>query len=156
MNINKVFLAGNLTRDPELRYSQKGTAFCNFSIAVNESWIDQSTGQTQEKTTFVECTMFGRKGEVVAEYFGKGGTIYIEGSLDLNTWTDKETGQNRSKLQVIARDFEFCGRNSSASEGSSRQTPRRAPAQPVASEEEWEEEDEAAGWDEDEDEEIPF
>ena len=104
-NFNKVFLMGNMTRDPELRYTPSGTAVCEFSIAVNRNW-KSGDGEMREETCFVDCTMWGRRGEVVAEYFSKGKPIFIEGRLQLDQWESRE-GEKRSKLKVVAESFEF-------------------------------------------------
>lgn len=99
---------GNLTRDVELKYTTKGMAICQFGIAVNRVWSNEA-GEKQEEVTFVDIEMFGRKAEVVAEYFKKGKPIYIEGRLKLDSWDDKTTGQKKSKLKVVGETFEFLG-----------------------------------------------
>jgi len=105
-NLNKVMLIGNLTRDPELRHTPKGTAVSEISLAINRRWTNDQ-GQKQEETTFVEVTLWGRQAEVVQQYVTKGSPIYIEGRLQLDSWDDKETGKKRSKLRVIGESFEF-------------------------------------------------
>jgi len=102
MNINSVVLAGNLTRDPEMRYSSSGTAVCSFGIANNEKYGDKET------THFVDVTAFGKTGEVIGEHFNKGKPILIEGKLDFQSW-ETDSGDKRSKLQVIAKCFHFVG-----------------------------------------------
>lgn len=104
-NLNKVMLMGNLTRDPELRFTQNNTAVTKLGLAVNRRWRNQS-GEQQEETCFVDCTAFGRTGEVLNQYLKKGRPVFIEGRLHLNQWQDKE-GQNRSKMEVIIESFEF-------------------------------------------------
>src|SRR5882762_10819578 len=96
-NFNKVILAGNLTRDPELRYTPKGSAIADLSVAVNRTWKTE-TGETKEEATFVEVAAYGRTAEVIAQYLKKGRPILIEGRLKLDQWDDKQTGQKRSKL----------------------------------------------------------
>ena len=105
-NLNKVMLIGNLTRDPELRHTPKGTAVSEISLAINRNWTNEQ-GQKQEETTYVEVTLWGRQAEVVQQYVTKGSPIYIEGRLQLDSWDDKETGKKRSKLRVIGENFQF-------------------------------------------------
>jgi single-strand DNA-binding protein len=107
-NLNKVMLMGNLTRDPEIKYTPKGMAIANFGIAVNRVWSNEA-GEKQEEVTFIDIEMFGRKAEVVGEYFKKGKPIYVEGRLKLDSWDDKTSGQKKSKLKVIGETFEFLG-----------------------------------------------
>jgi single-strand DNA-binding protein len=105
-NFNKVFLMGNLTRDPELRYTPKGTAIAKLGLAVNRSWRDES-GQTKEEVTFVDIDAFGRQAETLGQYMKKGRPIFIEGRLRLDSWEDKQTNQKRSKLGVVLESFQF-------------------------------------------------
>jgi len=108
MNLNKLFLGGNLTRDPELRYTPKGSAICKISIAVNRKWTTES-GEKKEEATFVDVDCFGKTAEAVAQYFRKGRPIMVEARLKLDQWDDKTTGQKKSKLGVVAESFQFCG-----------------------------------------------
>jgi single-strand DNA-binding protein len=105
-NFNKVFLMGNLTRDPELRYTPSGTPVCEFGIATNRTYTT-SDGEKREETCFVDITMWGRRGEVVSEYFSKGRPIFVEGRLKYDTWDSPEG--RRSKHTVVAENFEFVG-----------------------------------------------
>jgi single-strand DNA-binding protein len=105
-NFNKVILAGNLTRDPELRYTPKGTAVAKLGLALNRSWKTE-TGETREEVTFVDVDAFGRQAEVLAQYLRKGRPILIEGRLKLDQWDDKQTNQKRSKLGVVLESFSF-------------------------------------------------
>lgn len=107
-NFNKVFLMGNLTRDPELRYTPGGMAVAAFGLAVNRKWKGQD-GQDREETLFVDVSAFGRPAEVISEYMSKGKPIFIEGRLKLDQWQDKESGAKRSKLTVVAENFQFVG-----------------------------------------------
>jgi single-strand DNA-binding protein len=107
-NLNKVMLMGNLTRDPEMKYTPKGTAIANFGIAINRNYTTES-GEKREEVTFVDLEAFGRTAEIIGEYFKKGRPIFIEGRLKLDTWDDKQTGQKKSKLRVIVDSFEFLG-----------------------------------------------
>lgn len=105
---NKVILMGNLTRKPEVRYTQGGMAICKIGLAVNRRFKDQS-GEWKEEATFVDVTIFGKRGEAFAKYHDKGKTAFIEGSLRLDQWDDKQTGEKRSKLYVVGDDWQFVG-----------------------------------------------
>lgn len=119
-NVNKVFLMGNMTRDPELRYTPSGTPVCDFGIAINRNWTTQG-GEKREETCFVDVTFWARRGEVISEYFGKGDQIFIEGRLQLDQWETPEG--RRSKLKVVGEDFQFCGRTSGGNGGGGRGAP---------------------------------
>lgn len=106
-NFNKVFLMGNMTRDPELRYTPSGTPVCEFGLAVNRRYTT-SAGEQREETCFVDVSMWGRRGVVVSEYFTKGKPIFVEGRLKYDSW-DSADGR-RSKLTVVAEDFQFMDR----------------------------------------------
>src|ERR1051326_2246501 len=105
-NFNKVILAGNLTRDPELRYTPKGTAIARIGMALNRTWKTE-TGETKEEVTFVDVDAFGRQAEVIAQYLKKGRPLLVEGRLKLDQWDDKQTGQKRSRLGVVLEGFQF-------------------------------------------------
>ncbi|GAA5123149.1 single-stranded DNA-binding protein [Luteolibacter yonseiensis] len=109
-NLNKVMLIGNLTRDPELRHTPKGTAVAELGLAINRVW-NNDQGQKQEETTFVDVTLWGRQAELAQQYLGKGRSVYIEGRLQLDTWDDKETGKKRSKLRIVGEVMQFLGSN---------------------------------------------
>ena len=116
-SINKVMLIGNLTRDPELRVTPKGTAICQFGIAVNRQYKDES-GATRDDTTFVDIEAWGKTGETIAKYMTKGRPIFIEGRLKLDSWDDKTTGQKRTKMKVVCEQCQFLGgRDNVSSEG---------------------------------------
>ena len=115
-NLNKVMLIGNLTRDPELRHTPKGTAVSEISMAINRVW-NNDQGQKQEETTFVEVTLWGRQAELAQQYLTKGRPVYIEGRLNLDTWDDKETGKKRSKLRVIGENMQFLSSGTGAGGG---------------------------------------
>jgi single-strand DNA-binding protein len=104
--LNKVFLIGNLTRDPELRVTPKGTAICQFGLAVNRQFKDES-GQTRDETTFVDIEAWGKQGELVAKYLTKGSPAMVEGRLKFDQWEDKTTQQKRSKLKVVLDNVQF-------------------------------------------------
>lgn len=105
-NFNKVILAGNLTRDPELRYTPKGTAIARIGLAINRSWRTE-TGEQKEEVTFVDVDAFGKQAETIGQYFKKGRPILMEGRLRYDTWDDKQSGQKRSKLGVVLESFQF-------------------------------------------------
>jgi single-strand DNA-binding protein len=105
-SFNKVILAGNLTRDPELRYTPKGTAIARLGLAVNRRWRTE-TGELKDETTFVDVDAFGKTAETIAQYLKKGRSVLIEGRLRYDTWEDKQTGQKRSKLSVVLENFTF-------------------------------------------------
>ena len=107
-SLNKVMLIGNLTRDPEVRYTPKGTAVTDIGLAVNRNYSTDS-GERREETTFVDVTLWGRQAEIAGQYMKKGRPIYIEGRLQMDTWQDKQTGQNRSRLKVVGDNFQFLG-----------------------------------------------
>src|SRR6202044_496668 len=98
-NFNKVILAGNLTRDPELRYTPKGMAIAKIGLAINRTWRNEA-GETKEEATFVDVDAFGRQAETLAQYLKKGSPLMVEGRLKLGQWDDKQSGQKRSRLRV--------------------------------------------------------
>jgi single-strand DNA-binding protein len=108
-SLNKVFLIGNLTRDPELRVTPKGTAICQFGLAVNRQYKDD-TGATRDETTFVDIEAWGKQGELVAKYLTKGSPAFVEGRLRLDQWEDKTSGQKRSRLKIVLDNVQFLGR----------------------------------------------
>jgi len=97
---------GNLTRDPEVRYTSSGTAIAKLGMAINRYWRNQE-GQQQEETTFVDVDAFGKQAETIGQYLKKGRPIMVEGRLKLDQWDDKQTGQKRSKLGVVLENFQF-------------------------------------------------
>ena len=105
-SVNKVFLMGNLTRDVEMRHTQSNLAIAKFSLAVNERFKDRD-GNWQERANFIDCEMFGARAEAFARYLSKGRPVFIEGRLRLDQWEDKNSGQKRSRLLVVADNFEF-------------------------------------------------
>jgi single-strand DNA-binding protein len=105
-SFNKVILVGNLTRDPELRYTPKGMAVAKIGLAVNRTWRNEA-GEQKEEVTFVDVDVWGRTAENVAQYMRKGSPILIEGRLRLDQWDDKQSGQKRSKLGVTAETVQF-------------------------------------------------
>jgi len=124
-SFNKVILMGNLTRDPELRYTPKGTAIARIGLAVNRVWKTE-TGENKEEVTFVDCDAYGRTGETIGQYLKKGSPVLIEGRLRLHTWEDKNTKQKQSKLRVDVENFKFVG--PANRDGSAPAAPRPATA----------------------------
>jgi single-strand DNA-binding protein len=107
-SFNKVILLGNLTRDPEVRYTPKGTAVTDLGLAVNRTYTADN-GEKREEVTFVDVTFWGRTAEVAGEYLKKGRPVFVEGRLQLDSWDDKTSGQKRSKLKVIGENMQMLG-----------------------------------------------
>src|SRR3954453_15888057 len=107
-SFNKVILLGNLTRDPEIRYTPKGSAGCDLGIAVNRQYTLEN-GERREEVTYVDVVLWARLAEIAAEYLKKGRPVFIEGRLQLDTWDDKQSGQKRSKLRVIGENMQMLG-----------------------------------------------
>jgi len=146
-NYNKVLLIGNLTRDPDLRYTAGGTAVVNFGMAVNRNFTGQD-GARREETTFVDCEAWAKQAETLNEYLKKGSPIFVEGRLKFEQW-ETQDGQKRSKLRVVCERFQFLGRGGGQESGGGGgyEKPSR-PAQPQPPE------PEPADFQEDDD--IPF
>ncbi|HVU16583.1 MAG TPA: single-stranded DNA-binding protein [Candidatus Didemnitutus sp.] len=157
-NLNKVMLIGNLTRDPELRVTPKGTAICTFSLAVNRKFRDES-GADREEVTYVDIEAWGKAGENISKYCTKGRPLFVEGRLRLDQWEDKNTKEKRSRMKVVCENFQFLGGGqrgeggAAAGEGGesrySAPAPRNNPARPSAP-------PAAAGGQENLDEDVPF
>ena len=111
-SLNRVFLIGNLTRDPELRYVPSGTAVTTFSMAVNRSYMNQA-GEKKEETCFMRVIVWGRRAEVCGEFLSKGSPVFVEGRLQSRTWED-QSGQKRSTIEVVASNVQFLGRSKEA------------------------------------------
>jgi single-strand DNA-binding protein len=107
-NLNKVMIIGNVTRDPEIKYTPKGSAVTDLGIAVNRVYTPEG-GEKREETTYVDVTLWGRQAEIAGEYCKKGRSVYIEGRLQLDSWEDKTSGQKRSKLRVVGESFQLLG-----------------------------------------------
>jgi single-strand DNA-binding protein len=130
-SFNKVILAGNLTRDPELRYTPKGTAVARLGLACNRKWKSE-TGEMKEEVTFVDIDAFGKQAETIGQYLKKGRPILIEGRLRYETWDDKQSGQKKSKLGVVLESFQFLDSGMGRGEGGGEAPRRAAPAAPAA------------------------
>ena len=113
---NKVIMAGNLTRDPELSYLPSQMAVVDFGLAVNHRWRDKQTGQQRENVCFIDCRCFGKQAETLKQYMAKGRSILIEGRLDLDTWEGKD-GQKRSKHRIFVERFTFLGSGQGGGQG---------------------------------------
>ncbi len=134
-NFNKVILAGNMTRDPELRYTPKGTAIAKFGLAINRNWTSED-GQKREEVTFVDVDAFGKQAEVIGQYLRKGRPVLVEGRLKLDQWDDKQSGQKRSRLGVVLESFSFLdsgNRDGTPGTGGGPSAPVARPARPAAS-----------------------
>jgi single-strand DNA-binding protein len=107
-NLNKVMLIGNLTRDPELRVTPKGTAICTFSLAMNRKFKGPDGGE-QEEVTFVDVEAWGKSGELISKHCAKGRPLFVEGRLRLDQWEDKTTKEKRSRMKVVCDNFQFLG-----------------------------------------------
>lgn len=107
-SLNKVMLIGNLTRDPEIKYTPKGTAVAQIGLAVNRVYSNDA-GEKVEETTFVDVELWGRQAEIAGEYLKKGRPVFIEGRLKLDTWDDKQSGQKRSKMKVVGEALQLLG-----------------------------------------------
>lgn len=107
-SLNKVLLMGNLTRDPELRVTPKGTSICQFSLAINRQFKMES-GESREEVIYVDVEAWGKQGETIAKYVTKGRPLYVEGRLRLDQWEDKNTKEKRSRMKVVLEQFQFLG-----------------------------------------------
>lgn len=112
MSINRVIISGNLTRDPDLRVTAGGTSVLNLGVAVNDRRRNAQTGEWEDVPNFVDCVMFGARAQSVSRFLSKGSKVAIEGRLRWSSWQDKQTGQNRSRLEVVVDEIEFMSRNS--------------------------------------------
>jgi single-strand DNA-binding protein len=133
-SFNKVFLLGNLTRDPEVRYTPKGSAVADLGIAVNRVYT-LDNGEKREEVTFVDVTLWARLAEIAGEYLKKGRPVFIEGRLQLDSWDDKQSGQKRSKLKVIGETMQLLSSRSGGPAGGEGENagPASKPAAPPKS-----------------------
>ncbi|MBR3233176.1 single-stranded DNA-binding protein [Candidatus Saccharibacteria bacterium] len=105
---SKAIITGNLTRDPELRTTPNGASVCSFSVAVNRVYRD-SSGTQQEAVSFIDCSAWGKLGEMIGQYAKKGAGVLVSGRLDQRSWEDKNSGQKRSRVEIVVEDFNFTG-----------------------------------------------
>ena len=136
MSLNRAQILGNLGADPETRYMPSGEAVTNLSIATTDKWKDKQTGEQKERTEWHRVSFFGRRAEVIAEYFSKGDQIYVEGQIQTRKWQDKD-GNDRYTTEIKGRDFQFCGPTSGSGNGGGQQRqsqsrPEAPPAEPPA------------------------
>lgn len=125
-NVNKVMLLGNITRELEVRYTPKGTAVCDLGMAINRIRTGDN-GERIEEVTYVDVTLWGRQAELAGQYLAKGRPVFIEGRLQLDQWDDKQTGQKRSRLRVVAENMQFIG---GGGQGGGGNAPRQQSGQP--------------------------
>ncbi|MEM9482017.1 MAG: single-stranded DNA-binding protein [Verrucomicrobiota bacterium] len=154
-NVNKVILIGNLTRDPEFRYTPKGSAVAELGLAVNRYYTTEG-GEKREETTFVDITLWGRQAELAQQYLNKGRPVYIEGRLQMDTWQDKNTGQQRSKLKVVGDTMQFLGGRNDGGGGGGGAPPQQRPQQQPQQSAPAPANNDGAQFDTGEDDEIPF
>jgi single-strand DNA-binding protein len=125
-NLNRVLLIGNLTRDPEVRYTPKGTAVTDIGMAINRVFTSED-GERREEVTYVDVVLWARLAEIAGQYLKKGRPVFIEGRLQLDTWDDKQTGQKRSRMRVVAENLQLLGSRESEG-GPTGPAPARRPA----------------------------
>jgi len=134
-SFNKVILIGNLTRDPQIKYTTGGTAIAELGMAIGRKWFDKTTNQQKEETTFVDVTLFGKQAEVAGQYLAKGRSVMIEGRLQLDSWEDRETGHKRSKLRVVGENLVLMGGKRDEGPGEERQSVQPSAPEPSIGEE---------------------
>lgn len=125
-SVNRVFLLGNLTRDPEITYTPKGTAIAAFGMAMNRQWTNDK-GEKLEEVTFCDITFFGRLAEVIGEYVKKGHKLHVEGRLQLDQWDDKQTGKKRQALRIIGENMTLLNNEKRATSEDRSDHSRKAP-----------------------------
>jgi single-strand DNA-binding protein len=135
-SLNKVLLMGNLTRDPELRVTPKGTPICQFSLAINRQFKMES-GESREEVIYVDIEAWGKQGETIAKYCTKGKPLYVEGRLKLDQWDDKKTGEKRSRMKVVLEQFQFLGdtKSGGAKPDAAKDDPSKSPYEKQAEQE---------------------
>jgi single-strand DNA-binding protein len=133
-NFNKVILLGNLTRDPEVKYTTSGTARATFGMAMNRVYTDPQSGEKKQETCFVDVTAFGRTAEICGEYLNKGSLLFLEGRLQFYSW-ETETGEKRNKLSVLAENIQLMPRGGerAPAEGQPSRAPSSAPSRAPSS-----------------------
>jgi single-strand DNA-binding protein len=128
---NKVILLGNLTRDPEIRYTPNGTAVASFTLAVNKKYRAKGSDEVKEEVSFIDCVAFAKQAENIAQYQNKGDSTLVEGEIQQRRWEDKETGQKRSKIEVAVRMVQFMPRTGKNGQPGSPSEDNRGDAPPV-------------------------
>jgi single-strand DNA-binding protein len=142
-SLNKVMLIGNVTRDPEIKYTPKGSAVADLGLAINRSYTNQS-GEKVEEVTYVDVELWGRLAEIAGEYAKKGRPVFIEGRLRIDSWEDKQSGQKRNRLKVVGEGLQLLGSRPSGQAGGvgadfegeapASKSSQPAPARPASSE----------------------
>ena len=120
---SKAIITGNLTRDPELRTTPSGSSVCSFSVAVNRTFRD-ANGEQKDSVSFLDCSAWGKLGETISQYAKKGTSVLVSGRLEQHSWDDKNTGQKRSRVEIVVEDFNFIGGGNR--EGNSNSYPNSA------------------------------
>ena len=115
---SKAIIAGNVTRDPEMRTTPSGSQVCSFAIAVNRSYKD-SSGAQQDQVSYLDCVAWGKSAEIISQYIKKGSQLLVSGRLEQRSWEDKNSGQRRSRTEIVVEDFSFIGGNNGGNGGSS-------------------------------------
>ena len=123
---SKAIITGNLTRDPELRSTPNGASVCSFSVAVNRVYRD-SNGEQKEDVSFIDCSAWGKLGEMIGQYAKKGSGVLVSGRLSQRTWEDKNTGQKRSRVEIVVEDFNFTSAASDRGDRSGASESQEAP-----------------------------
>ncbi len=115
---SKAIIAGNVTRDPEMRTTPSGSQVCSFAIAVNRSYKD-SSGAQQDQVSYLDCVAWGKSAEIISQYIKKGSQLLVSGRLEQRSWEDKNSGQRRSRTEIVVEDFSFIGGNNGGNGGGS-------------------------------------
>ena len=131
MSINRVEIAGNLTRDAELRTAAGGTVVLSFCVAVNERRRDRETGEWRDRANFVDCSMFGRRAEALGRYLTRGTKVAVDGRLRYSSWEDASTGARRSRLGVVVDDIDLMARGGQAAQDAVGAVAEAFPGAPV-------------------------
>lgn len=113
---SKAIVAGNITRDPEMRTTGSGSQVCSFAIAVNRSFKD-SSGNQQDQVSYLDCVAWGKSAEIICQYVHKGSALLVSGRLEQRSWEDKNSGQKRSRTEIVVEDFSFIGNGSNGGNG---------------------------------------
>lgn len=128
MSINRVTITGNLTRDPELKATSTGSQVLNLGVAVNDRWFNQQTNQWEDRPNYIDCVVFGKRAEALSRYLHKGMKVAIEGKLRWRSWTDQQSQQKRSKVEVVVDDLEFMSGRGDGQQGAYQQPQSQQPA----------------------------
>lgn len=137
--VNKVILLGHVGKDPDIRYSQSGTAVANFSLATTERWKDKNTGEKQERTEWHRCTAWGRSAEVIGEYVKKGSPLFVAGKLQTRKWQDKE-GVDRYTTEIVVDEFQLLGGRGGGDQQEDARPATSASKKPAASQQDFDDE----------------